>query len=170
MQGYRQEILQRLQAQSRLRNLRRIGKHRIGGLSRLLRHRSQQQKRPRYTCKGCKVLSRLVADGINNAQGICADFQKNPTGTILRSLVYIAVIAITARPVWNAAFVDYNLVVCDWYFIPGLFLLLMFSLIMKQSAGFFKGSSKQIIATYKRTGFSGGRHKVVRYNVHVNFP
>lgn len=80
------------------------------------------------------------AEKIQEAKECCEKFNKNPAGPLFLSVIYIIVIAIFIRPVWNHIYIDFNLIKVVDAYISGIIVLSAMTLLYMQCSNFFKGT------------------------------
>lgn len=79
-------------------------------------------------------------EDILKAEKWCADFKKNPLKTLLLFCIWITLIAICAKTVWEHYLIGRELLKTAKGGIAGFVLIISFCMIFKQSAKLFKGS------------------------------
>ncbi len=78
------------------------------------------------------------AEKIQEAKESCEKFNKNPAGPLFLSVIYIILIAIFIRPVWNHIYIDFNLIKVVDAYISGIIVLSAMTLLYMQCSSFFK--------------------------------
>ena len=79
-------------------------------------------------------------DDVLKAEKWCADFKKNPLKALLLFCIWIVLIAICAKTVWEHYLIGWELLKTAKGGIAEFVLILSFCMIFKQSAKLFKGS------------------------------
>ena len=80
------------------------------------------------------------AEKIQEAKECCEKFNKNPAGPLFLSVIYIIVIAIFIRPVWNHIYIDFRLMKTAEAGLSSIIVISAMYLLFKQCSNFFKGT------------------------------
>lgn len=95
---------------------------------------------PCRTCCGLKIIPKVEAKKILDAQKSCAKLKENPMGALVVPGICVAVIAFCIRPVITYAFVDIQLFFGSMATFWGLPVLVAFCMICHYCSEYFKGS------------------------------